>query len=93
MPPTACTAEVGVPSDWALKPSGVAAGGKFRLLFITSTSYNATSSDINHYNRLVQARAAAGHASIRDYSSASGSSVARLRSTLGTTLVRPARAG
>ena len=68
MRPTACTAEVAVPSDWALKPSGVAAGGKFRLLFITSQSYNATSRDINHYNRLVQGRAAAGHGSIRDYS-------------------------
>ena len=68
MRPTACTAEVGVPSDWALKPSGVTTGGKFRLLFITSASYNATSRDIDHYNRLVQARAAAGHASIRDYS-------------------------
>ena len=51
--PTACSAEVEVRSDWALKPSGVAAGGKFRLLFITSTSYNATSSNIADYNRLV----------------------------------------
>ena len=36
--PTACTDEISVPHDWALKPSGVAAGAKFRLLFVTSTS-------------------------------------------------------
>ena len=57
-----------VPSDWALKPSGVAAGGKFRLLFMTSTHRDATSSSIATYNSFVQARAAAGHTAIRDYS-------------------------
>ena len=66
-PPTACSAEVTLPSDWALKPSGVAAGGKFRLLFITSTRGNPLSSNIADYNSYVQARAANGHAVIRPY--------------------------
>ena len=66
--PTACSAEVEVRSDWALKPSGVAAGGKFRLLFITSNGRRATSSNIADYNHDVQARAAAGHEAIRHYS-------------------------
>ena len=35
--PTACSAEIGVRPDWALVPSGVGHGGKFRLLFITSS--------------------------------------------------------
>ena len=38
--PTGCAGasdEIRVPSDWALKPSVVSAGGKFRLLFVTST--------------------------------------------------------
>ena len=36
-PPTACSAEIKVRPDWALVPSGVGHGGKFRLLFITSS--------------------------------------------------------
>ena len=67
---TACADEVRVPSDWALKPSGVSAGGKFRLLFVTSTGRNAESRNIADYNRFVQDRAAAGHSSIRPYRSA-----------------------
>ena len=57
-----------VPRDWALKPSAVARGAKFRLMFITSQRRNATSTDIAVYNSFVQARAAAGHMSIRPYS-------------------------
>ena len=55
-----------VPSDWALKPSGVNAGDKFRLLFITSTTRNATSSNIADYNTHVQTAAKAGHSAITD---------------------------
>ena len=66
--PTACTDEISVPHDWALKPSGVAAGAKFRLLFVTSTSRTASSTNIADYNRFVQGRAATGHADIRPYS-------------------------
>ena len=66
-PPPACSAEIDVPSDWALKPSGVAAGGKFRLLFVTLRRGNLLSSNIADYNSDVQARAANGHAVIRPY--------------------------
>ena len=66
-PPTACSAEVTVPSDWALKPTGVASGGKFRLLFVTSNRRDARSTNIAHYNSFVQARAANGHAAIQNY--------------------------
>ena len=68
MLPTACSAEIRVPSNWALKPSSVAAGSKFRLLFVTSTGRNAVSSNIDDYNLFVQERAAAGHETIQDYS-------------------------
>ncbi len=66
-PPTACSAEVTVPTDWALKPTGVASGGKFRLLFVTSNRRNGRSTNIAHYNSFVQARAANGHAAIQNY--------------------------
>ena len=57
-----------VPPDWVLKPSGLAGGDRFRLLFMTSTQHLAISGDIAHYNAIVQNRAAAGHAAIRAYS-------------------------
>ena len=58
-----------VPSSWSLKPAGLSAG-EFRLIFLSSTKHNAESSNIGTYNTFVQNRAAAGHADIRDYSSA-----------------------
>ena len=64
---TACADEIRVPSDWALKPSSVSAGGKFRLLFVTSTESNGRSTNFDDYNRFVQDRAAAGHSSIRPF--------------------------
>ncbi len=56
-----------VPDDWALIPSGVQPGGKFRLLFITTNLLPATSGDIATYDARVRARAAAGHTAIRPY--------------------------
>ena len=56
-----------VPEDWALTPSGVADGAQFRLLFLTSTTRDATSTDIADYDSHVQVAAAAGHAAIRPY--------------------------
>ncbi len=61
-------AQTMVPDDWALKPSGLNAGDQFRLMFLTSTTRNATSTAIADYNSFVQGRAAAGHASIQSYS-------------------------
>ena len=65
--PGADAQEFSVPWDWALKPAGVPAGGKFRLLFITSTGRDATSPNIGAYNTFVQRVAARGHAEIRRY--------------------------
>ena len=61
--------EVTVPNDWSLIPAGVGAGGKFRLIFLSSTKSNATSYDIADYNTFIQGRAAAGHTDIQTYSS------------------------
>ena len=57
-----------VPSTWPLVPQGLTGGQKFRLMFLTSDE-RATSDDINVYNEFVQAQAAQGHTSIRDYAS------------------------
>ena len=68
--PTACSAEIGVRPDWALVPSGVGHGGKFRLVFITSSDRGAGDrGTIGTYNGYVQGRANAGHSAIRPYKS------------------------
>ena len=54
-------------SDWRLKPSNIGGGEQFRLIFLSSTKRDATSTDINDYNDFVQDRAAAGHNAIRPY--------------------------
>ena len=63
-----CPAEIFVPSDSALKPQGVGTNVAFRLLFVSSTKRNATSTNIAHYNSFVQGRAAAGHSAIQNHS-------------------------
>ncbi len=65
---TGAAAQTVVPDDWPLKPSGFSAGDRFRLMFVTSTTRDATSSSIGDYNSFVQTRAAAGHMSIRSHS-------------------------
>ena len=57
-----------VPADWTLKPTGLAAGARFRLLFLSSTRRDGSSTDIADYNTFVQTHAAAGHAAIQAYS-------------------------
>ena len=57
-----------VTSNWDLTPDGVSGGQQFRLIFYSSTKRDAQSDDIEDYNTFVQARAAAGHAKIRQYS-------------------------
>ena len=42
-----------IPVDWALKPSGLEAGDRFRLLFLSSTTRNAESTDIADYNSYI----------------------------------------
>ena len=64
-----CPARVAVPSNWALKPSGIDTGGRFRLMFITTQTRNGRSSNIADYNSFVQDRAGAGHTNIQTYKS------------------------
>ena len=73
-----------VPSDWALKPSGVNDGDKFRLLFVTLTTRTGSSSNIATYNTFVQTRAKAGHSAITD-------SCGNLFKVLGSTATVDAR--
>ena len=59
-----------VPADWSLVPDGLGAGDRFRLLFITSGSRRpANSSDIGHYNGMVQDKASNGHADVQAHAS------------------------
>ncbi len=51
-----------------LVPPGLSTGDEFRVLFLTSTKRDGTSTDIGVYNSFVQAAAAAGHEAIADYS-------------------------
>ena len=57
-----------VSNNWSLTPSELGARDQFRLLFLSSTTRNATSSDITDYNTFIQTRAAAGHTDIQAYS-------------------------
>ena len=43
-----------VPSDWALRPSGIPVGGEFRLLVVTNSMRDAQSADIGDYDTFVQ---------------------------------------
>ena len=63
-----CTGDgpYGVPENWDLKPDNLAVGTSFRLLFVTSTTRNAQSTNIADYNTFVQDRAKAGHSAISD---------------------------
>ena len=57
-----------VPADWSLIPDGLDAGDRFRLLFVSSATRDATSSSIEDYDTHVQNAAANGHADIQAYS-------------------------
>ena len=43
-----------VPTTWSLVPSGLGAGDSFRLLFISTSDRDASSSDIADYNTFIQ---------------------------------------
>ena len=61
--------ETTVPADWSLIPTGLGPGDSFRLLFIGTTTRNASSSDIDVYNSFVQDLVAmSGHADIKAFS-------------------------
>ena len=56
-----------VPADWALKPADIGAGEQFRLMFVSSTTRDALSTDIADYNTFVRTRAAAGVTAMQTY--------------------------
>ena len=64
---TAAT-EVEVFTNWSLKPGVVVVGGKFRLLFVTLTAQNASTTVMDSYNGIIRDSVAAGHTDIRPYS-------------------------
>ena len=66
--PGEASAQTEARPNWPLTPSGLSVGDQFRLIFRTSNLSNATSSDISHYNGIVQNLTAAGHMAIRPYS-------------------------
>ena len=55
-------------NDWSLKPSGLGVDDSFRLIFLSSTKRNASSTSIGTYNTWIQDRAEAGHDDIQAYS-------------------------
>ena len=64
--PEKAAAQTEIPAGWVLKPSGLNAGDKFRLLIVTSSQENPTSTNIATYNASVQTDVADnGHASIQ----------------------------
>ena len=80
----ATPADIGaVPHDWELIPGGLGAGDRFRLLFLTSTTRDATESSLFTYDQFVQAAAAAGHEAIQPY--------ARLFKVVGSSATSDAR--
>ena len=66
---TAAQAQTEVSKDWGLVPSALGAGDQFRLLFVSSTGRNGSSSTIGDYDSHVQTAAASGHADIQSHSS------------------------
>ena len=62
------TGDITVPADWPLKPSGLSGGDTFRLIFVTSETRTAQSTDIDDYNAWVQSVVARnGHARLLPY--------------------------
>ena len=55
-----------VPADWPLAPDGIEPGDSFRLLFVTSSTRNASSTDIADYNAHVR-DAAGGNDSLKSF--------------------------
>ena len=63
-----CSTEIKVPHDWALKPSGVGFGGKFRLLFVSSTTGGVPSlRNPSTVSRNMRTLAGSGHSAIQRY--------------------------
>ncbi len=63
---TQASAAQSVPSDWEHIPQGIAPGDSFRILFVTSATRVASSSNIADYNAHVQS-AAGGNDSLKSF--------------------------
>ena len=62
------TGDFEVAADWPLLPSGLSGGDEFRLMFITSQTRTAESTDIDVYNEWAQGVVAAGgHGGLKPY--------------------------
>ena len=62
------TGDIEVSAEWSLTPSGLSSGDEFRLIFITSETRNAASTDMDVYNAWAQRVVArGGHASLLPY--------------------------
>ena len=59
---------VTVPHDWSRIPTGLSAGDRFRLLFVSTDTRDARPTDIAAYNTWIRRQASRGHTSIREYS-------------------------
>ena len=78
------TGDIEVAVDWALTPSGLSTGDEFRLIFITSETRDATSTDIDVYNAWAQGVITkGGHASLLPYGG--------MASVVGSTMSAAAR--
>ena len=67
--PGMAQAQTNVPANWELIPRGLGPGDSFRLLLVTSTTRDATATDIAVYDAHVQgAVSSKGHPRIRQYS-------------------------
>ena len=78
-----------VPEDWPLVPTKLRVGDRFRLLFVTKGSRDATSADIATYNVFVQSQCTSGGVeAIQDYCSdfmvVGGTSSVSARDNTGT---------
>ena len=58
---------IDIPSGWELIPSGLGIGDSFRLLFVSSTTRNATATGVGTYNSFVRQSAANGHEAIQPF--------------------------
>ena len=67
--PEKAEAQTEVYENWSLKPDGVNVGERFRLLFVTSTAKNASTTVMDSYNGIIRDAVAAGHRGIRAYRS------------------------
>ena len=62
------TGAIEVAADWALAPAGLSGGDEFRLIYLTSQTRNAESTDIDDYNSFArEVTAASGHAGLLPY--------------------------